>query len=146
MCILNLYSDLKICMSLTIHYYVSPYNPIKFKGACSVFLILLTTELIHLVPPQSFSTIEYLVKNSFQIQSCDSYIPKISRGSITAGSPSWKILCVCTLHGEFILAHSSLLLFGHYSLNHETVKHTSYTLSQAIHYKLAILYIDEFTI
>ena len=84
-------------MSLTIHHYVLPYNPIAFKCS-SVFLKLLTAELIHLVPPRSFSTIENLVKNSLQIQSCDSYIPKISRGSITPDPLNWKILCMRTLH------------------------------------------------
>ena len=94
-----------------IHYYVLPYIPIAFEGV-AVFLKLLTTEPIHLVPPQSFSTIEYLVKNSFQIQSCDSYIPKISRRSIIPDPLAGKFyVCVLyTLHGKCILALSSPLL------------------------------------
>ena len=36
-CILNLYSDPILCMSLTIHYYVLPYNPIAFKSVVLFF-------------------------------------------------------------------------------------------------------------
>ena len=51
-------------MSLTIHYYVLPYNPIAFKSVVLCFLKLLASELIHLAPPQSFSTIQYLVNKT----------------------------------------------------------------------------------
>ena len=126
MCILNLYStmtlrsnqpmytvfdNLLLCTAL--------YNPIAFKSVASLFCFSKIAynctypSCTHKLP-QSFSTIEYLVKNSFQIQSCDSYVPKISRGSITPdpGPLAGKFyICVLYMHtdGECILAFSSLL-------------------------------------
>ena len=94
--------------------------------------------------PQSFSTIEYLY--SFQIQSCDSYIPKVSRES-TPDPPSWNILCsyVYSTHCMVSVylpsqALSSLLM------SHETAKHTTELyLKPSNTLNLVILYIDEFT-